>query len=186
MRFSLLILPSMSFLYFPFNKTKVQRSKLSLWSLSKLDINSKLVPMSSILFSIFCLCWFKTLAASGGGGRSGSDPHTVRARRDWRKRHYCRLVCCFCSVAKLCPTLCDPVNCSPPGSSVHGIFQARILKWVTIYFSRESSWPRNTNPCLLHWQKDSLPLNHQGSHLYLTNPYTHPTWVPDPKGWVFS
>ena len=100
--------------------------------------------MSSILFSIFCLCWFKTLAASGGGGRSESDPHTARARRDWRKRHYCRLVCCcFCSVAKLCPTLCDPVNCSPPGSSVHGIFQARILKWVTIYFSRESSWPRN-------------------------------------------
>ena len=33
-------------------------------------------------------------------------------------------------VAQLCPTLCDPVNCSPPGSSVHGILQARILEWV--------------------------------------------------------
>ena len=39
-------------------------------------------------------------------------------------------------VAQLCPTLCDPVDCSPPGSSVHGILQARILEWVAISFSR--------------------------------------------------
>ena len=38
-------------------------------------------------------------------------------------------------VAQLCPTLCDPMNCSLPGSSVHGIFQARILEWVAISFS---------------------------------------------------
>ena len=41
------------------------------------------------------------------------------------------------------PTLCDPMDCSPPGSSVHGIFQARILRWVAISFSRELSWPRD-------------------------------------------
>ena len=45
--------------------------------------------------------------------------------------------------AQLCPTLCDPMDCSPPGSSVHGILQARILEWVTIPFSRGSSQPRN-------------------------------------------
>ena len=45
-------------------------------------------------------------------------------------------------VAQLCPTLCDPVDCSPPGSSIHGIFQARVLGWVAISFSRGSSWPR--------------------------------------------
>ena len=39
-------------------------------------------------------------------------------------------------------TLCDPMDCSPPGSSVRGIFQARILEWVAIPFSRESSPPR--------------------------------------------
>ena len=50
---------------------------------------------------------------------------------------------CACSVIQLCPTLCDPMDCSPPGSSVHGIFQARILEWVAIPFSRGSSWPRN-------------------------------------------
>ena len=37
---------------------------------------------------------------------------------------------------QLCPALCDPMDCSPPGSSVHGILQARILKWVAIPFSR--------------------------------------------------
>ena len=45
-------------------------------------------------------------------------------------------------VAQSCLTLCDPVDCSLAGSSVHGIFQARILEWVAIPFSRESSWPR--------------------------------------------
>ena len=42
-------------------------------------------------------------------------------------------------VAQSCPTLCDPMDCSPPGSSVHGILQARILEWVAISFSRGSS-----------------------------------------------
>ena len=46
-------------------------------------------------------------------------------------------------VAQLCLTLCDPVDCSPPGSSVRGILQARILEWVAISFSRESSQPRD-------------------------------------------
>ena len=40
-------------------------------------------------------------------------------------------------------TLCDPVDCSPPGSSVHGILQARILEWVAMLFSRGSSRPRD-------------------------------------------
>ena len=45
-------------------------------------------------------------------------------------------------VAQSCPTLCDPMDCSPPGSSVYGISQARILKWVDISFSRGSSGPK--------------------------------------------
>ena len=44
-----------------------------------------------------------------------------------------------CSVAQLCLTLCDPMDCSPPGSSVQGILQARILEWVTSSYSRGSS-----------------------------------------------
>ena len=47
------------------------------------------------------------------------------------------------SVAQSRPTLCDPMDCSPPGSSVHGILQTRILEWVAIFFSRRSSQPRD-------------------------------------------
>ena len=46
-------------------------------------------------------------------------------------------------VAQLCPTLCDPMDCSLPGSSVHGILQARILEWFAISSSRGSSRPRD-------------------------------------------
>ena len=45
-------------------------------------------------------------------------------------------------VVQSCPTLCDPMDCSPPGSSVHGIFQARILERVASPFSKGSSHPR--------------------------------------------
>ena len=38
-------------------------------------------------------------------------------------------------VAQLCPTLCDLMDCSPPGSSIHGVFQARVLEWVAMSFS---------------------------------------------------
>ena len=46
-------------------------------------------------------------------------------------------------VTQSCPTLCDPMDYSLPGSSIHGIFQARVLEWVAISFSRGSLWPRD-------------------------------------------
>ena len=48
---------------------------------------------------------------------------------------------CSCSVAQSCLTLCNPIDCSPPGSSVHGILQARILKCVVVPSSSRSSCP---------------------------------------------
>ena len=59
-------------------------------------------------------------------------------------------------VAQSCLTLCDPMDCSLPGSSVHGILQARILEWVVIPFSRGSSWPRDRT-WISRIQADSLP-----------------------------
>ena len=50
---------------------------------------------------------------------------------------------CVLSVVQWCPTLCDTMDCSPPGSFVHVIFQARILGWVAISYSRGSSQPRD-------------------------------------------
>ena len=50
---------------------------------------------------------------------------------------------CACSVAKLCLTSCDPMDCSPPGSSMHGLLLARILEWVAISSFRRSFQPRD-------------------------------------------
>ena len=57
-------------------------------------------------------------------------------------------LCCYClpslSLSALsCLTLCDPLDCSPPGPSVHGILQARVLEWVAVPPFRESSRPRD-------------------------------------------
>ena len=49
----------------------------------------------------------------------------------------------MCSVTQLCRSLCGPMDCSPQGSAVYGIFQTRILEWVAISSSRGSSWPRD-------------------------------------------
>ena len=78
----------------------------------------------------------------------------------------------YCLVAKLYSTLCNPMDCSPPGSSVHGISQARILEWFAISFSRGSSRPRDgLNPRLpvsAALRVGSLP----------TEPPEEPLWSP--------
>ena len=74
----------------------------------------------------------------------------------------------LCLVTQLCPTLWDPMDCSPSGFSVHGIFQARILEWVAIPSSRGSSQPRDQpkTPASPALQADSLLLSQQGSPGY--------------------
>ena len=71
---------------------------------------------------------------------------------------------CCSLVAKSCLTLCSLMNCSPPGSFVHGISQARILGWVVISFSRGSFWPRDQTwvscigkQILYHWATWKVP-----------------------------
>ena len=54
-----------------------------------------------------------------------------------------RVLATWCVRAQLLQTLCDPMDCGPPDSSVHGILQARILEWVAMPSSRESSQPRD-------------------------------------------
>ena len=65
---------------------------------------------------------------------------------------------CVCLVTQLCPTLCGPMDCSPPGSSAHGIFQAKILEWGAIPSSRGPSQARDRiwifcigRQILYHW-----------------------------------
>ena len=70
---------------------------------------------------------------------------------------------CLLLTAQSCLILCNSVDCSPPGSSVHGILQARILEWVAIPFFRGSSRPRDLYLGLLHCRQVLYHLSHQGS-----------------------
>ena len=73
-----------------------------------------------------------------------------------------------CLPAKLlqpCMTLCNPMDCSPADSSVHGILQARILEWVVC--PPPGDLPDPFLLCLLHWQVGSLPLAPQGKPIYM-------------------
>ena len=70
---------------------------------------------------------------------------------------------CVWAFPQSCLTLCGPMDCSPPGSSVHRIFQARILEWVAISYSKASLQPRNWTCVSLHflwWQADLLLVCH--------------------------
>ena len=72
---------------------------------------------------------------------------------------------CYCYlVAKLCLPLCDPMDCSLPGSSVHGISQAEILEWVAISFSRGSSQPRDWT--LISWIPDRFFTTEPTGNIY--------------------
>ena len=66
-------------------------------------------------------------------------------------------------LAKSCLTLPDPVDCSLPGSSIHGILQVRVLEWVAFPFSRGSSQTQELNLGLLHCRQILYHLSHQGS-----------------------
>ena len=61
----------------------------------------------------------------------------------WSLKFEIRWKPCACLVSQLSPTLCNPKDCSPPGSPVHGDSQARILQWISVPSSRGSSQPRD-------------------------------------------
>ena len=107
-------------------------------------------------FSLFFLTLFTEILVGGSVSRTTKPRRQQRFRTFfapleegkgmWRGREGEGGVWChtgLCSFTQSCPTLCDPADCSPPGSSVHGIFQARILVWVAVSSSRGSSQPRD-------------------------------------------
>ena len=69
----------------------------------------------------------------------------------------------FSSVAQSCLTLCNPMDNSLPGSSIHEIFQAKVLEWVPIFFSRKIFPTQGSNPGLQHCGQTLYRLSHQGS-----------------------
>ena len=96
-----------------------------------------------------------------------SFPELKKLSSDSRITKVSKAVCAHAQLLQWCPALCDPVDCNPSGSSVHGILQARIMEWVAISCSKGSSRPSQgtrTSACLLHWQVGSLPLVPPGKH----------------------
>ena len=95
---------------------------------------------------------------------------------------------CVYSVTRSCPTVWNPRHCSPPGSSVHGIFQVRILEWVTIPFSRECSQPWgwthifcNGRQIPYHWATREAQLQKRASHTLWVSCLTDPVIYLLPK-----
>ena len=140
------------------------RTRLKQLSSSNSEIQTEEKQAVGMCFiSFFLSIWFSFLLARGRresiltlkGIDTKSGLFFFIFNKSTRVEKYtgkiCSFLCVFCYsflfywclVAKLCPTQGNPMDCSPPGSSVHGISQARILEWVAISSSRESSWPRD-------------------------------------------
>ena len=87
--------------------------------------------------------------------------------------HFYFPICCLClrilslifscMCAQSCPSLCNPMDYSPPGSSVHGIFQARILEWVAISFSGDLPNPGIKHISHIGWQVLYIPSHRRSS-----------------------
>ena len=102
----------------------------------------------------------------------GISPFTLAMYRAINPVCVCVCVCVCASmhvcvlVTLPCLTVCNPMDCSPPGFSAHGILQARILEWVAIAFSSGSSEPRDQTQ-VSHIAADSLPPEPPGKPQYL-------------------
>ena len=109
-------------------------------------------------YSCRCCCWVASVV---------SDSVRSHCRQPTRLRHpwdspgkntgvgchfllQCRKVKSESEVTLLCPTLSNPMDCSLPGFSIHGIFQARVLEWGAIAFSRKTSYRVGKNICKSH------------------------------------
>ena len=78
-----------------------------------------------------------------GTGILQATLNSTNVRSSWSTWTWMHFHFLLVLVAQSCPVLCDPMDYSPPGSSFHGILQARILEWLAILFSRASSWSRD-------------------------------------------
>ena len=103
-----------------------------------------------------------------GNGQNPQFPKMGDAMNhlEGKKKNYREVMVVGSLVARSCPPLCNPMNCSPPGSSVHGISKPRIMECL-LFPSPEDLPDPGIKPIYLYWQVDSLPLSNLES----------PTWT---------
>ena len=105
-------------------------TRLSGWT--ELNWMNNNVEHYSYVYGYFCILW---------SGSTGLSPFV---RLFVFSLFICIFTCYVCARSlQSCAAFCDPMDCGLPGSSIHGILQARILKWIALPSSRGSSWPRN-------------------------------------------
>ena len=105
-----------------------------------------------------------------------------------RSRFFFKFSCLFYDptlVIQSCPTLCNPMDYSLIGSSVHGILQARILEWVVIPFSRGSSWPRDWT-WVFCMQVGSLPSEPPGKAMDVGNLFSCSSAFSKPSCYIWQ
>ena len=103
------------------------------WGREESDMTERLHSLFSIKVYSGRGFWLSHLPKSLESSRAYRQYHNINEH--YTKTWVSRKGCCCCKLLQSCPTLHDPMDCSPPGSSVHGILQARILEWVAIAFS---------------------------------------------------
>ena len=97
------------------------------------------------------------------GGETHLHPRHLYPTWIWESSISPRCVHVCVLVAQSCLTLWDPMDCRPPGPSIRGILQTRVLEWVAIPFSRGSSWLRDWTQVFLHCRQMLYRLSQQGS-----------------------
>ena len=116
--------------------------------LTSLELSLLSIYLLSVLFSTD-VCWMnRRTTYCSMVFQSQKDVRFINVTESQKPSHThktCVTHCCavLCLAAQSCPTLCNPMDYSPPVSSVHGILQARILEWVAVLFSRGSFQPRD-------------------------------------------
>ena len=91
-----------------------------------------------------------------------TDITLIVSKANWKKKK-CEMKNHNCVCAQSCPTLWDPMDCSTPGSSVYGNFPGKNTEEGCHFLLQGIFLAQGSNPCLLHWQADSLPQHHLGS-----------------------
>ena len=147
---NIFILFSTLFISLQYFEIKLVRCPIQLLGFTEIDSLSSVRFFTVFIKSSWCVLFHRWPTR----GR----PRTIQ----WWCMCVCVCVCVCVLGTQLCPTLWDPMDCSPLGSSVHGILQARILEWVAILFSRDLSDP-GIELSLLRCRWILYCLSHQGA-----------------------